>query len=392
MPHTSWSIIETRGRAGLEQLEADWRRLYAEMPLRTSFLAYEASLAFVDRLLATPDRLRCVALTDGRQVRAICLLEPRTDRMLGPQIRVWGVLRLRHGRQAHVICPDDQARRELIPALVTHLQRNPEGRPLLFLGPLPVSSTLWDGLRQLGRGEYCVDPRESVWLFDCTKPFDELISGLSRKRRRNLRNAQNRLAALEDVRFVTAREAADLETEFATFLDVEASGWKGETGTRSALRFRGQQPLFFGDLAANMRGDVDHCEINALYAEGRCLASLFCTRTGATYSALKIGIDEAYGRVSPGQLLLANTLEHCCQDPGIERLDMVSDAAWLQSWRPDAVALQTAYVALARWPGRPIVGLLRFRFGHARRLVRWLRGKRAAIGREDVGRDSARFT
>ncbi len=94
MATPDWSIIESRGRPGLERLEADWRRLYAAMPLRTSFLAYEACLAHVDHVMGAPDRLRCLALTDGRQVRAICLLEPRTARVLGRRQRVWGVLRL----------------------------------------------------------------------------------------------------------------------------------------------------------------------------------------------------------------------------------------------------------------------------------------------------------
>ena len=52
-----WSIVEHRGRAGLLELEADWRRLYAAMPLRTSYHVYEAHLAYVDHLMAAPRNL-----------------------------------------------------------------------------------------------------------------------------------------------------------------------------------------------------------------------------------------------------------------------------------------------------------------------------------------------
>jgi hypothetical protein len=70
----SWSIVEYRGREALEQLEADWRRLCADMSPRTGFHAYETHAAYLSRLMATPEEFRCLAVTDGRDVRAICPL------------------------------------------------------------------------------------------------------------------------------------------------------------------------------------------------------------------------------------------------------------------------------------------------------------------------------
>ena len=94
----AWNIVEYRGRAGLLRLEADWRRLYAAMPQRTSYHVYEAHLAYVDHLMAAPDELRCLALGDGQKVRAICLLEPKVDRNLGRPVRVWRSPPARHTR------------------------------------------------------------------------------------------------------------------------------------------------------------------------------------------------------------------------------------------------------------------------------------------------------
>ncbi len=280
--------------------------------------------------------------------------------------------------QANVLCPDDEAQRELVPALVAHLRRKPEGRQLLILGPTPASSTLWEGLRRLGRCGYHVDLRESVHLLDCSMPFDELRASLPGKFRHHLNTAQHKLAELRDVRFVTVVAANGFDAEFATFLEVEASGWKGESGTRTAIRCHEPWLAYFRDLAANLREDADYCEIGALYAEGRCLASVFATRTGATYSVLKIGHDEAYRSVSPGQLLVERLVERCCQDPGIERLNMVSDAPWLRGWRPNQVRLQVAYVVVCRWPAYPIIAaLLQFRFGPGRRFARRVRSMRA---------------
>ena len=373
-----WHIVESRGRVGLESLEPDWQRLYAQMPLRTSFLAYEAALARVERL-ASADKLRCLALADGRRVRAICLLEPNVRRILRRRQKIWQVLQHDHSRQANALCPDDESARRLVPALVAHLRREREGRHILALGPMPTSSMVWEGLRSIPRAGYYVDPRESVWLLDCDRPFDELRASLPRHFRHNLNTARNRLGELQDVRYVSVTDPKDLETEFETFLEIEASGWKGDDGEKSALRNLSRQRAVFEGLAANMQGEADYCEITSLYAEGRCLASLFATHTGTTYSGLKIGRDEAYGRVSPGHLLIEKTVKRCCEDPRIRQFDMVSDASWVRGWRPDAVPLQRAYVVLSRWPAYPLVAaLLHLRFGPGRSLVRWFRGERPA--------------
>lgn len=391
MPATEWSILEFRGRAGLERLEADWRRLYAQLPRRTSFLSFEVARAHVDHLMQAPDGLRCLALTDGRRVRAICALQPRTDRVLGPPIGIWGVLWHVHGPQADVLCPDDEARRRLIAAVVAHVRRRPEGRRLLLIGSAPTSSGLWSGLGQLRRGGYRVVPKQSVNSLDCTMPFDEFRASLPKSFRHKRNTGARRLARLGGVRFETVTKEGDLDAAFATFLDVEASGWKGAQGTGTAIGCSSEKTAFFRDVAANLRGDEDYCEIASLHAEGRCIASAFCTRTGATYSCLKIGYDEAVARVSPGQHLVEKMIERCCQDPGIECFDMVSGAAWVHGWRPDTTPLQVVYVAIGKWPGRSVVGaLLQLRFGPARSLVarvrRELSVRRAATSGRVPGR------
>ena len=111
------------------------------------------------------------------------------------------------------------------------------------------------------------------------------MSRVSKKFRSTLRNRHRKLDSLSHVRFVTAPSDADLAAEFETFLEVEASGWKGANGTRTAIRFRRNQPAFFRSLLS-LDGAEDYCEINALYAEGRCIATELCARTGEEYAGL----------------------------------------------------------------------------------------------------------
>lgn len=378
-----WSIVEYRGSDALGRLEADWRRLYAAMPQRTAFHAFEAHATYLANLATDPGRSRFLVLTDGQRTRAICPLENRVDKTLGVPLRVWGTPFGPHWPFSDLICPEDEARRALVPALVDHLRRRPEGGCLLVLGPLPEQSVLWDGLPSIDANSYCATIAASPYAFDCRRPFDELMGRLSKHFRKNLRNCGNRLASLADVRFETTAGGSGTASLFDAFLDVEASGWKGRGGTGSAIGLHKRLLAFYGDLAHGFEGG-EGCEINALFAEGRCIAAEYCMRTGVAYACLKIGFDEDYARLSPGHLLHARTLERCCSDPGIKRYDQLSDAEWLDVWHPDRVSLRRAYVPLGRWTGPPLVALLRVRFGSGRRAARWLRA-RYAVCRKVVG-------
>jgi hypothetical protein len=381
-----WRIEESRGRDGLLQLEADWRRIYAAMPVRTSHHAFEAHLAYADHVMKAPGALRCLALRDEREVRAICLLEAKSDRILGPPVRVWQLPAVPLMRMRDIICPEDDARRAFIPVLVAYLRERPEGCRLVDLGPLPERSVLWEGLARLGAGMYCTEAVEGMHVLDCTKHHEELVATRSRHFRHDLRRHRRRLDSLADVRFVTVTEAADLHAAYDTLVDLEASGWKG--AARSSIRSTRGWPAFFRSLLS-VSADGDRCEIHALYAEGRCIASQLCLRTGGEYAGLKTCYDEGYSRLAPGLLLLDYVLERCCQDPAVVRMNWLNESAWQRPWRPDSVAMQHTYVAIGRWSAVPLIALLHLRFGYVRRLARRMRSDRERLARWWRGRKTA---
>ena len=376
-PAATWEITEFRGRAGLGQLEADWRRLYGGMPRRTVYLAYEPCVAYVENRMDQPDRLRCLRLGDGHGARAICVLEPRLERRLGFPVRVWGVLAY-HDFLADVVCADEDVRRALGPVVLAHVRRSPEGCRLLVLGPAPVDSALWAGLAGARRGSHCLEPRGYVVGIDCGPPFAQVVAQLPGKFRYTLKAARKRLDALEGVQFRSVREPPGLAAAFEALLEVEASGWKGRAGT--ALRFQPRARAFYAALGATLRGPDDYCEIHTLHAEGRCLAAAFCARTGRTCSFIKTAYDEAYAHLAPGKLLLAHILERCCGDPGIDWFDQVSDVPWMQGWRREPVDLQLAYLSLGGGCGRLLIELLKLRFGPLRRLAHRLEPMLARLG------------
>ena len=376
-----WGVVEYRGREGMERLADDWRRLYAAMPLRTGFHAYETHLAYLEHLMAAPDKFRCIALTDGERLRAICPLEARLDRILGIPIRVWGMPLHPHFMLSDVIGPEDDARRELLPAVVALLRSKPEGRRLLVVGPLPQESVVWNGLQRLSASRCSTDHTMPASVFDCQLSFDELMARLSKHFRRNLRSHRNKLSAYRDARFASAT-GAEIMAAFDVFLDLEASGWKGSSGAGSAIRLHPKVEAFYRTLASTLGGDgsTDRCEINSLYADDRCLASHFCMHAGKEYAMLKIAYDEGAARLGPGLLLLERTLERCCADPAVKRLNLESDGSWQRDWHPDLLLMQQTRIAIGRWSGSALVAALRFRFGLGRRVVRWMRARTSTVG------------
>ena len=371
-----WDVVEYRGIHGLEKLEAEWRRLLAAMPDHTAHQTYEAHHAFFTHVSRADGRFICLALTDGQCVRAICPLEPSTTRILGVETGVWGLPWRLWDLGHDVICPPGEAERRLLPAVIRFLRRSPDRPKWLVFRAVLDDSALQRCLRALDARAYVADVIGACDVLDCTMPFEELVSRFSRNFRSSLRKDHNKLAALSGVRFVSTSDRAGLEREFEGFLEVEASGWKGDASVRGAIRLRPEQLAFYRELVATL-GDSNRLEINALFAEGRRIASQLCIRSGATYTPMKIAYDETYARVAPGQLLLERTLERCCRDPQIRRLNLVNDQSWHRNWRPESIPAREVYVGLGPWSGRLLVRLLRLRLDYGPVAKRWLRPFRA---------------
>jgi hypothetical protein len=370
-----WHVAEYRGRKGLEQLEPEWRRLCTEIPVRTVFHTYDAHIAYLDLLMASPDRYRCLAFRDADRVRAIVPLEARVEPIL--PIPVWGLPSHPHFLVSDVICPEDDARRELLPLLIEYLRRKPEGRPLLVLGPLRSDSVLWHGLRGVSRQSICVHSTMPADIFDCERSVDELMSGVSKSLRSRLIKSARRLSASGHVRFTSVTDPAELREQLEVFLNLEASGWKGESGTGSAIQLHPELVTFYKALVRTIgsRSGEDNCEINSLYLDDRCIASEFCVRTGQEYVKLKIAYDEQYSRLSPGSLLFGHTLERCCNDSRTKHVNCLTSLDWRSPWRPDSLPMQQAHIAVGRLSGPALVALLRFRFGWLRDSVHLVRRK-----------------
>lgn len=364
-----WEVVEYDGPQGLAQLERDWLRIYSSMPLRSVYHSLHAHRLYARHLKSPDHQLRYFGLHDGACVRAICPLEAAVDRGLGVPMKVLATPFHRHWPLSDIICPEDDARPAFIPALADHLRRIGERR-LLMLGPVPVKSMLWNGLRSLDHRTYCAYEADVFDVFDCSIPFESLFDRLPRKRRQDIRRRHRQLDELPQLRRTRTVSEPELSREFEWFLNLEACDWKVAGG--NAIKPDPALTAFYRGLLS-LRDAGDHVILMGIFTEERCIASEFTVRTGRQITGMKTGYDDEYARLAPGMQLFRDCLEYCCTDPGITLLNTIGTPQWVQPWLPQSVPLGRVSVALTGGAGRARIAAAALRYGPARPLLHRVR-------------------
>ena len=140
-----------------------------------------------------------------------------------------------------------------------------------------------------------------------------------------------------------------LEEALDAFLKLEASGWKGKTGT-AILSDRATERLYrdFAWTAARK----SWLRLHLLELDGVPIAGSYeCVFAGRAF-LLKTAFSEAHGRLSPGQALLTEALRAAIEE-GLDSYDFLGDpdlykTRWTSEVRPRTQIF--AYRGIAR-PG-----------------------------------------
>lgn len=190
--------------------------------------------------------------------------------------------------------------------------------------------------------------------FDTSGSYEHATRAMSSKFRSNLRRRARLAESSAGLRFQSYRRRDEIDQAFDTFLDIEASGWKGPAGTSSAIRCRPEVLAFYTALVREFGAD-DECVINLLWYGEQAIAGQFGLRIGRTLHILKVGYRDGHSLLAPGILLLERTIRHACEDPGIDVLSMVNEPYWAKSFKPLTVGVWLYYV-----PNWTVRGLLAY--------------------------------
>lgn len=173
--------------------------------------------------------------------------------------------------------------------------------------------------------DYCEDGASMSAIND----YDGYLTHLSKNFKANLNKARNKIKKLGDVQFFDARNTTDPNAELQTFMTVESSGWKGSEG--SAILCQPQDVAFFSDVVTdlNSSGSV---YFHHLKVDDRVVASNLGLLFKNTLLLWKLGYDDEFKKLSPGNLLIENLIKHHENDETPPAIDLMTNETWYNNW------------------------------------------------------------
>jgi CelD/BcsL family acetyltransferase involved in cellulose biosynthesis len=202
----------------------------------------------------------------------------------------------------------------------------------------------------------------------CRRPEATYLEGrLSGRHRKRLRRQRRQLEAALGGRAVTVDRAADGATAaIDTFVELEAGGWKGRSGT--ALASTPREAAFFR-AAMERFAQAGALQVLTLEVGGVPVAALCAVVAGDAVFHLKIAHDERWARHSPGMLLEMDAVEAFHSDQRLRMIDSCTSSEPSPSRRlyPDRRTVETLLVPLRRRRGVAAVRALAL--GHQLRRV-----------------------
>lgn len=178
------------------------------------------------------------------------------------------------------------------------------------------------GLRPRGRAA----PATAFKRLDIAD-LDATISGQRRSVVKRKRKAAEKLGAL-DIAFLSPG-AAEVDAAFDELVVVEAAGWKGKAGTALAQDVPLQDFFRTYARAAAARGEIRFGRVSV---GGRLAAVRMDVERAAQRWELKIGYDEGFADVSPGQLLSYETFRDAMERGSTVHNFLGGYEAWQDDW------------------------------------------------------------
>lgn len=182
--------------------------------------------------------------------------------------------------------------------------------------------------------------------------LEEYEGALSRNRRRGLRRQRRKLEQEGDLRFEVHDGSERLDSLLEDVFRLEASGWKGESGT--AIASQPETRAFYTSIA-RWAAEQGWLRLVLLCLDDRPVACDYALEHEGTWYTLKAGYDEALRSFGPGAVLLWAELEHCYEQ-GVRRIDLLGEqdefkASWTDrtSRRVWLRALRRTPAGLATW-------------------------------------------
>ncbi len=320
------SISMVKGMEGLQAIKDDWNRIHSGMESPAYHQDWRWMAALQQRLIEQP--LHFLVLQRRNQVAAILPLHLRVDNKAGIKHNY-----LSFPYHNHVVLSDALVDSSLIGErdfreILYYLENQRElSWDFIKLSGIYDRSPLRDLLLQSG-----LQLEEISANAYFSWEGDRYDATLSKKFIKNIRRlatkAEQEMGPLA-THFVNDPES--LPAAYETFLELEASGWKGESGTSTAIKHNPQLVAFYRHLL-DLFAEDGAFQINLLEINGTPAAGQMCVRCGHTWFIMKVGYNDDLKQYGAGNILMLSFLERVSAQPGITELNLVTSPAWADRW------------------------------------------------------------
>jgi len=329
---TGVTLAVYRGKDGLGALPVLWSQLVEALPAKRFFHLHAWYKSYLESLEVEPSSVFFYVLFRGERPVALFPLKSATRNICRLGFRSLELPVHDHLNLSDFVFDRTEENAGLLRLLVQHLQQSSETPwDVMYLSSALEDSTVAYTLEKAAPPMALSYYQRKSNYVDCAMSYEDFLKNVDGHFRRNLGRLTRRVQQMGELQFHSYRSPDDIRSNFDHFVTVEAAGWKGDSGTQSAIACNPPIRSFYEKLIDGYAA-AGQCWLNLLSLNDKAIAGQLCLLVDGTLYILKIGYDEAYSKVAPGNLIMDQTLRLAVEDQGVRAVSFITDRPWNYFW------------------------------------------------------------
>ncbi|MBI5783719.1 MAG: GNAT family N-acetyltransferase [Gammaproteobacteria bacterium] len=338
------SLALYRGREGFPGLRDPWRQLADSLSKKRFFHLYPWYRSYLESLEKDPASVFFCVISRGSIPVGVFPLKRTERKVCGFRFRCLEIPAHDHMNLSDFIFDKTAANATLLRALVKNVRRlSGESWDLIYVPNALEDSTTAYALQRAPTFLSVTSRAKKSNYVNCDMTYDQMAENFKGSFRRNLNRLHRRASELGKLEFSSYRSTEDIQRHFHELLKVEASGWKGERGTHTAISCDESSTHFYEKVVEGF-GASGQCMLNLLALNGKCIAGQLCLLVDGTLYILKIGFDESYSTIAPGNLIMSELFRQCAEDSQIKTISFITDRDWNLLWGAESMPVYDHYL------------------------------------------------
>ncbi len=326
------SLSVYRGREGLADLREPWRQLVDSLSQKRFFHLYPWYRSYIDSLEDNPASVFFCLMSRGSSPVALFPLRRTERKIYGVRFRCLEIPTHDHMNLSDFIFEKTADNAVLLRTLVRHVRRlSGEAWDLINIPNALEDSATAYALKHAPPLLSITSQTKRSNYVNCDMPYEQMADNFKGQFRRNLRRLRRRALEMGNLQFHSYRSAQDIHKHLPELLEVEASGWKGEGGTQTAISCDQSITRFYQQVVEEFSAS-GQCMLNLLTLNDKCIAGQLCLLVDGTVYILKIGFAESFSAIAPGNLIMGELFRQCAEDSQIRAASFITDKEWNFLW------------------------------------------------------------